>query len=400
MLPLIIDTDPGVDDLLAILLAIATPEVSLEAITLTFGNTTLDYAYDNILRIAHALNEAGKIDGVLPARVQARVRGETGDAPVPVALGATKPLGGHLFTASYFHGRDGMSGVSFLEGDPHPVARSSAVFATTPSKLDAADTILDVLRRHPPHTVRIAAVAPLTNLAVAYQRDPATFRRVGLISVMGGAIDVPGNTSPCAEFNFFADPWAAKFLLEDAAADGALPIHLFPLDITTRHVVPYSQLVRQPGDPLYDSSPLVRLISAFMRKPRAVTNACAGDEVFDPAKHDLFEGHDPLAVAYAIAYEPGSSAWDYALREFVVETDGKHTRGFCVVDRRNHGSTYSGRNKAELEAKRGPHNEHGVERHNLDDAPTHSAPLIHVVTHTPGSKWFGDMLLSSLGISI
>lgn len=143
------------------------------------------------------------MDGVLPPRVQARVRGETSDAPVPIALGATKPLGGRLFTASYLcvaadsHGRDGMSGVSFLEGDPFPVASESAVFSIKPAPLDAADMILDVIRRHPPHTVRIAAVAPLTNLALAYQRDPATFRRVGLISVMGGAIDVPGNVRRC-----------------------------------------------------------------------------------------------------------------------------------------------------------------------------------------------------------
>lgn len=401
MIPLIIDTDPGVDDLLAILLALATEDVSLEAITLTFGNTTLDYAYANILRIAHALNETAKTDGALPERVQARARGRTDIPPVPIALGATKPLGGRLFTASYFHGRDGMSGISFLEGNPYPAADNSEVFATTPAPKDAADTILDILRAHPPNTVRIAAVAPLTNLATAYERDPATFRRVRMISVMGGALEAPGNTSPCAEFNFFADPWAAKALLEDAAKEdgGALPIYLLPLDITTRHVVPYELLVRQPGDPLFEANPLVRLISAFMRKPRAVTNACAGDEPFDPAKHDLFEGHDPLAVAHAIAYSPDAPGWEVVEREFQVETEGRLTRGLCVVDRRNHGATYGGRNKAELEAVRGPRNEHAVAEQHDDEPPKTDAARVKVVTRTPGSEWFGRMLLTSLGIS-
>lgn len=177
-------------------------------------------------------------------------------------------------------------------------------------------------------------------------------------------------------------------------------MHLLPLDTTTRHAVPYGLLVRQAGDPQYDASPLVRLISAFMRKPRAVTNACAGDEPFDPAKHDLFEGHDPLAVAYAIAYKPDSPDWSLSRREFVVETDGRHTRGFCVVDRRNHGATYSGRNKAELESARGPHDEHGAAEHKEEQAPQHVAAGVEVVTRTPGSKWFGDMLFSSLGISV
>lgn len=173
--------------------ALGSPDVTLEAITLAFGNTTLDYAHGNIKRLAHALDVAKKEGSIKNPTLLERLENGIHGKPVPVALGAEKPLGGRLFTASYFHGRDGMSGVSFLEGNPYPEASESKLLSATPSELSAADLILDVLKRHEPNTVRIAAVAPLTNLALAYQKDPVTFRRVHSISVMGGALDVPGN---------------------------------------------------------------------------------------------------------------------------------------------------------------------------------------------------------------
>jgi len=173
--------------------ALGSPDVILEAITLAFGNTTLDYAHGNIKRLAHALNVAKQEGSIKNPTLLERIENGINGKPVPVGLGAEKPLGGRLFTASYFHGRDGMSGVSFLEGNPYPEATESKLLSTTPSDLSASDLILDVLKRHEPNTVRIAAVAPLTNVALAYQKDPETFRRVHSISVMGGALDVPGN---------------------------------------------------------------------------------------------------------------------------------------------------------------------------------------------------------------
>ncbi|WFD30804.1 hypothetical protein MSPP1_001828 [Malassezia sp. CBS 17886] len=418
-------TDPGVDDLIAILLALASPEVTLEAITLTFGNTTLDYAYSNMLRLAHALEVTAEADpsllgDTLRERVLHGIRGH----PIPIALGATKPLGGKLFTASYFHGRDGMSGVSFLPEDPFPEARSSQLFSATPSPLPADEQILDVLRKNPPHTVRIAAVAPLTNLASAFLKDPDTFRRVGMISVMGGALDVPGNTSPCAEFNFFADPWAAKVILEDAAAGGQppLPVYLFPLDITSTHTVPYSTLVRDELDAFLEQNYLASMISKFLRKPRAVTNSFAIAGTFDPAKHDLFQAHDPLAVAHAIFYNAHAkeNAWKTTARAFLLETDGVRTRGMCIVDRRDHGAATTGRAKTDMEAESGAHDEHGIaedadaprtqraaagaadgQRRDDGGKSAHASDKdafapVHVVTSTPGSDWFADMLLTRL----
>ena len=310
-----------------------SPEVSIEAVTLNFGNTTLDYAHSNVLRLAHALDVACYDNAIENPVLVDRIKNGMNGRPIPVGLGASKPLGGRLFTASYFHGRDGMSGVSFMEGDPYPESKTSKLFHTSPSPLSAADLILDILRKHEPHTVRIAAVAPLTNLALAYQKDPVTFRRVGMISIMGGAIDVPGNTSPTAEFNFFADPWAAKVLLVDSYYQGTpLPIHLFPLDTTTVHTVPYSKLVLDETHSLYQKSYLVRLISLFLRKPRAVTNSHAPhDKPFDPSKYDLFEAHDPLAVAHAI-FGSDTERWGANPRQFLIETEGQLTRGFCVVE--------------------------------------------------------------------
>lgn len=192
---LIIDTDPGIDDILGILLALGSPDkVKLEAITLNFGNTDLSHCKENILRTFNLLHQHVAEDPEEESRkTLQRVIGK--DAP-PIVLseGAAKPLGGPYFTAAYFHGRDGLSGVTTLPDDPFPLPKETP----SPLKLTAApahEVILEILAKHPPGTVRIAAVGPLTNIALAWQRDPETFLRVGGISVMGGALDVPGNTT-------------------------------------------------------------------------------------------------------------------------------------------------------------------------------------------------------------
>jgi len=157
---------------------------------------------------------------------------------------------------------------------------------------------------------------------------------------------------------------------------------------------------------LYKKNYLFRLITHFLRKPRSVTNSFAPPNVpFDPAKYDLFEAHDPLAVAHAIFYTD-AELWGDAERPFLVETDGRHTRGFCVVDRRQQGEEYDGRNKAEVEAERGPKNEYGLSsssttpaKRKADDKPvTPPVPTTRVVTKTPGSAWFEHLMLGRLGM--
>lgn len=222
-------------------------------------------------------------------------------------------------------------------------------------------------------------------------------------------------TTPCAEFNFFADPWAAKLLLEQAPRDGLpLPIHLLPLDVTTIHTVPYSKLVLSEDHPLHKNSHMVRLISLFLLKPRSVTNSFAPKGVpFDAGKYDLFECHDPLAVAHAM-YHGLHDGWGSTQRPFLVESEGELTRGFCVVEyvrrmtdtgsRRGHGEEYAGRSKADVESERGPQNEHGIMQQaeirpvkvaKVDrDVPP--VPNVFTVTKTPGSYWFEDLLLGCL----
>jgi inosine-uridine nucleoside N-ribohydrolase len=172
---------------------ISPEKVKLEAITLNFGNTTMDYCRANVLRLFNVLHKHVEEDPNESGRAAlGRLINE--DAPrIIFSEGAENPLGGKQFTAAYFHGRDGVSGASTLEGNPFPVPES------LPSPLEesgkpAYQVILDVLARHPTGTVRIAAVGPLTNIALAWQKDPETFLRVGGISVMGCALDLPGNT--------------------------------------------------------------------------------------------------------------------------------------------------------------------------------------------------------------
>ncbi len=181
--------------------------MQLQALTLTFGNTDLEYTRANILRLAAVLKK--HLAANAPGAKEAFSHSLGSDAPViKVFEGAPKPLAGKAFTASYYHGKDGISGASELPNNPFPEAEGDLhpFEFVPPSTSDAAQGILDILRDEPAGTVHIAAIGPLTNLAKAWQKDPATFAKVGHISVMGGALELPGNTTPTSEFNFFADP--------------------------------------------------------------------------------------------------------------------------------------------------------------------------------------------------
>ncbi|SNX83085.1 related to Inosine-uridine preferring nucleoside hydrolase [Melanopsichium pennsylvanicum] len=424
--PLIIDTDPGVDDVLAILLALASPdEVSLKALTLTFGNTTLDHAYANVLRTGSVL-QRHLADPNTSDAVKNRYRNFTPTAdPIVVASGSTQPLEGKMFTASYFHGRDGLSGVHWLENDPFPVPKEVTA-PLAPTDMHATDVILDIIKAHPPHTVRIAALGPLTNLAAAFRKDPETFAKVGSISVMGGAFDVPGNTSPVAEFNWYADPYSVKVLIDEAPRHPVLeghrlPIRVLALDITSNHTVPYSKLVKAtyetPHDTPSGASHLEKFIGTFLTHPRAYTNNLVAPEEFHPDQHDLFQAHDPVAVAHAIFTLPGmdGNGWTHVPRRFQIETSGELTRGFCVIDRR-----FSGKTKG-TSRKEGGNRAVDAERelHTIEnpDVPVHriqskkvnggggegegegeQVGLVDEVTTTPGTEWFSQMFLERIGL--
>jgi pyrimidine-specific ribonucleoside hydrolase len=182
-IPIVIDCDPGHDDAIAILLALASPEVELRAVTTVAGNQTLDKTTRNALKV---LELAGRSD-------------------IPVAAGAAAPLRRALRTAPNVHGESGLDGPSL----PEPAAR--------PVESHAVDLLADVLE---PGVV-LVPTAPLTNVALLLER-----RRPERIVWMGGAI-AEGNVTPAAEFNAFVDPEAAA-----AVFASGVPLTMIGLDVT------------------------------------------------------------------------------------------------------------------------------------------------------------------------
>jgi purine nucleosidase len=270
--PVLIDTDPGIDDALALLFAWNSPEIRVEVITTVAGNVPLHAASMNLLRLL-ALRK-----------------------PVPrpvVAAGATGPLARALTTATRYHGEDGLGDLP----DWPEVER-------LPDSPGAASVIVDAARRHE-RELTIVALGPLTNLALALKEDAVAVGRVGRIVAMGGAVDVPGNVTPTAEFNMFVDPEAAHRVLA-----AGLPLELVPLDATRQAVLPRAgmraTLARSQGT-------LASRIQAF------------SDRGFRIAHGDGEDGmalHDPLAVGLAI--DPSLGKWE-AVR-LAIGPDGETLR--------------------------------------------------------------------------
>src|SRR5256712_16186 len=270
--PILIDTDPGIDDALALLFAWNSPEIQVEAITTVAGNVPVDIANTNLQRLL-ALRK-----------------------PVPrplVAAGASGPLARALTTATRYHGEDGLGDLPDWPG-VEPATASP----------DAVSVIVDAARRHG-RELTLVALGPLTNLALALKEDAAAVGRVGRVVAMGGAVDVPGNVTPTAEFNMHVDPEAAHRVLA-----ARLPLELVPLDATRQAVLPRAgmraALARSPG-------PLASRIQAF------------SERAFRIAHGDGSQGmalHDPLAVAVAV--DPSLAKWE-AMR-LAIGPDGETLR--------------------------------------------------------------------------
>ena len=202
--PVLIDTDPGVDDALAILLAWGSPEISVRTLTTVAGNVPL----------AAATANAGRLVALCQP------------TPAPlIAAGAATPLGRPLVTAAHYHGEDGLGDV---DGWP-----DATVEVASPG---AATVMVQAARALGPDLTMIA-LGPLTNVALALETDAAALRQVGRLVIMGGAVEVAGNVTPTAEFNMHVDPEAAARVF---AAN--LPIDLVPLDATHQVVLPRAHL--------------------------------------------------------------------------------------------------------------------------------------------------------------
>jgi len=195
-IPLIIDSDPGLDDALAIGLAVARPEIDLLAVTTVGGNADVRHCTTNALRLLHLY----------------------GASDVPVAEGSAGALFGKIVRATEIHGEAGI-GRTTLPPSPVDVRREGAV-----------DLIAAILRDHPEPVV-LAPIGPLTNIALLLRLHPDLAPRIAHICLMGGSIG-EGNTTVSAEFNVYADPEAAAIVFESG-----LPITMMGLDVTHQAVL-------------------------------------------------------------------------------------------------------------------------------------------------------------------
>ena len=195
---IIIDTDPGVDDAIALLLAMASSELNILGITTVAGNVTQDLAYDNARKL------------VMLA-----------DRNIEVFRGCESPMVIPLKTASHIHGLGGLG---------HYLAE------TLPSKdsLHAVDFIIQQCLENLETPITICTLGPLTNLAMALVKCPEIKAGIKQVICMAGALDVAGNISPAAEFNIYVDPHAAHVVLS-----AELDLIMIPLDVTNKTNVPY-----------------------------------------------------------------------------------------------------------------------------------------------------------------
>ena len=277
--PVLIDTDAGVDDALALVLAFRSPELSVKAITTVAGNVEVRKCTRNVYRILDLL--------------------QVKDRPT-IAEGARRPLRAPLLIASEVHGKDGLGGVS---------AKLPPVRNVKPE--NAVETILQLCRRYGKR-LTIVTIGPLTNVALALKSDRRTVLRAGRIVTMGGAFHVPGNTGPVAEFNYYVDPDAAHSVLTSG-----VPVTVVPLDVTHQVVVMRSEMEYRARR---RASDVARTILDITRDYMLYHRDAQG-----------FNGgylHDPLAVGVAI-----DPTFVRTRRVHVdVEADGAYTRGMTVAD--------------------------------------------------------------------
>ena len=286
---LLIDTDPGIDDALAILLALSSPETRVEAITTVAGNVSVDLATVNARRILAVAAP---------------------DPMPPIFRGAETPLKGTLITAAHFHGDDGLGHLDrFVEPGGRPRYPEPTISIET---RPATEAILGTVDRWGPD-LTIVALGPLTNLAACLALDARRLARAGRIVVMGGAIAVPGNVTPAAEFNIHVDPEAAAMVFA-----AGLPIELIPLDVTRRVVLVEAALVE-------------RLRRCESRLARFILDFTGHAFAFDVEREGAgLVLHDPLAMA--VALDPSLVTFERLHVE--VECEGKLTRGLTLADRR------------------------------------------------------------------
>lgn len=273
----IIDTDPGQDDAIALLLALASPELDVLGVTVVAGNVPLALTEANARRLVEL---AGRED-------------------VPVFAGCERPLVRPLVTAEYVHGDTGLDGANL----PEPTLRLRDGHAV--------DWIIETLMREDAGSVTVCTLGPMTNLGMAIAKAPAVAARIACVVAMIGGGFEGGNVTPVAEFNAYVDPHAARIVFESG-----VPIIMAPLDLTHKALMPRGFLDR-----------LQRLDTAV---GRAAHGMLSFYERFDVEKYGSTGGplHDPCVIAWLLAPKLFSG------RECVVEveTASELTVGQTVID--------------------------------------------------------------------
>ncbi len=275
---IIIDTDPGQDDAVAILLALASPdEVEVLGITSVAGNVPLDLTTKNARKVCEL---AGRPD-------------------VPIYAGCATPLGRALVTAEHVHGKTGLDGPDLPE-PTMPVQEQGAV-----------DFIVTTLRAEAPGSVTLCPLGPLTNIATAFRQAPDIVDRVAQIVLMGGAYFEVGNITPTAEFNIYVDPEAADIVMKSGA-----DIVIMPLDVTHKALVTGTRNEAFRGLGNAAGVAVAQMTDFFER--------------FDKEKYGS-EGaplHDPCVTAYLIKPEIFSGR----RINVEIETVSDLTMGMTVAD--------------------------------------------------------------------
>ncbi|MFM4899963.1 pyrimidine-specific ribonucleoside hydrolase RihA [Aeromonas hydrophila] len=276
-LPVILDCDPGHDDAIALILALASPELKVLAVTTSAGNQTPDKTLNNALRILTLL---GRDD-------------------IPVAAGAPKPLARELIIADNVHGESGLDGPKL----PDP--------AFAPVAMTALELMAKCLRESP-EPVTLVPTGPLTNIALLLAAHPELKQKIARIVLMGGAAG-PGNWTPAAEFNIYVDPEAADMVFKSG-----LPITMCGLDVTHEAQVMDEDIerVRAITNPVAQC--VAGLLDFFMIYHRDPKWGFAGAPL-----------HDPCTIAWLLA----PALFHGVECRVDIETGGTHTSGMTVVDR-------------------------------------------------------------------
>jgi pyrimidine-specific ribonucleoside hydrolase len=266
----IIDTDPGVDDALALLLALRSPELKIEAIAPVAGNVPLSLTLPNALRMVEI---AGRSD-------------------IPVAAGAKAPLFRRLVTATYAHGENGLGGAVFPEPKIKPVDMS------------ATEIIRQVVRKYP-HQVTLITIGPMTNVAAALNADPELAGLVKALVMMGGSLS-GGNITPAAEFNVYVDPEAAKIVFQSG-----IPITMVGLDVTRKTSLTdeHQRVLQANPDPVSQAAAKIAR--------NAIDHTRAQGFTVGPNMHD--------SLAIAAFLDPSILKWKQYYID--VETNGELTAG-------------------------------------------------------------------------